>query len=79
MLGSEHSDIRIPVLPDQDSAASAPIGKGEQNLRGIVDHMAVREDQAIGSKYETGARPLLPRPIGPACAISKPWPEQQTS
>ncbi len=66
MLGSEHRDIRIPILADEHRAASAAIGKGERNLRRLVNHMAIGQDQAIGSKYETGARTLLARPIGPA-------------
>ena len=70
MLGSEHSDIRIPILSDQYRATASAIGKGQRNLRRMVNHMAVGQDQPIGSKDETGARPLVARPIAPACALN---------
>ncbi len=70
MLGSEHSDIRILILSDQHRATASAIGKGQRDLRRMVNHMAVGQDQSIGSKNETGARPLAARPIAPGCALN---------
>ena len=70
MLRSEHSDIRIPILSDEHRATASTIGKGERDLRRTVNHMAVGQDQAIGGKDKTGARPLVARPIGPSRALN---------
>ena len=55
VLGSEHGDIRIPILSYEHRATASAIGKGKRNLRRMVNHVAVGQDQAIGSKDETGA------------------------
>ncbi len=53
MLRSEYGDIRIRILSDEHRAAAGAIGKGKRNLCRIVNHMAVGQDQAIGSEDET--------------------------
>jgi len=59
VLRSEHRDIRIPILADKHRAAAAAVREGERNLQRMMNHMAIGQDQAIGSKNETRARSLL--------------------
>ena len=69
MLGSQYSNIRIPILTNQRCAAAAAVGKGERNLHRLVNHMTIGKNQAIGSKNEAGARPLMARPVRPAFVL----------
>ena len=57
----EHGDVGIGILADQVGALLAAVRKDNLDLRGVLDHVAVGEDQAVGGKDEARAAARLRR------------------
>src|SRR4029077_10284943 len=47
------------IVADGVSRKAPPVGKRDLNSRGLVDHVAIGENQAVGSEHETGTATLV--------------------
>src|SRR5207245_7638085 len=54
-VDADHSDVRSRVVPDQLGPQPAPVRESRIDTRGVVHNVAVRKDEAVGSKHESGA------------------------
>jgi hypothetical protein len=50
---SDHRDVGVRILTDQIGGALAAIRQGDRDVVGVLDDVAVGEDQAVGSEHES--------------------------
>ena len=55
---AHHRQIGCGIVADGAGGEAAAVGEGNLNACGLVHHVAVGENQAVGSEHETGAAAL---------------------
>jgi hypothetical protein len=61
----ENGHVRVWILPDQVGPVLAAVWQQHVNLGRVLDHVAVGQDQAVGSEDESGTRAGLRRGAPP--------------
>jgi hypothetical protein len=54
----EKGDVANGVFADQFRRVLVPMGEGDDDLLGVIDHVVVGDDESIGAYDEPGAVPL---------------------
>ena len=54
-LGPQHREVGVGIVAHQLGAHTAPVAERDVDLRRIVDHVAVRENEPVGRKHESRA------------------------
>ena len=64
-VGADNGDVRVAILADGATFEVPSVGQVHVDLRGVLDHMTVREDEAVGREDQAGSRshPLAAAPL----------------